>query len=281
MKPTLLIWGMVLGSIVTLPIAGVGREEQPEDRRLKDDASPSLTIAQSQQREPDRRSASSSSQPQPQAEAMVLPVYNPPHRGTPSPGRRIGGGTRGDEAASLRVAVIAPDDMGRTLREQPVLYWFTSSEITKKPVQVTLIEEHGIIPVFETWVKPPIYAGFQEIRLADYGIRLASGRPYKWSVALVMNMESRSKDVVAEGSIERPDKSGAITIKSGAPASISTVHQYAREKLWYDAIMEVSTLIDADPANVNLHKQRASLLEQVGLGEIAAYETKLPAKGGK
>ena len=49
---------------------------------------------------------------------------------------------------------------------------------------------------------------------------------------------------------------------------------YAESGIWYDAIMAISELIEASPKDMNLRKQRAGLLEQVGLPEVAEYELK-------
>jgi hypothetical protein len=42
--------------------------------------------------------------------------------------------------------------------------------------------------------------------------------------------------------------------------------------LWYDALDALSEMIQAAPNEVILRKHRASLLEQVGLDEAAAYD---------
>ena len=38
--------------------------------------------------------------------------------------------------------------------------------------------------------------------------------------------------------------------------------------------MAISELIEANPNDMNLRKQRTALLEQVGLSEVAQYEVK-------
>jgi hypothetical protein len=44
---------------------------------------------------------------------------------------------------------------------------------------------------------------------------------------------------------------------------------YAEEGYWYDALWEISRMIEASPKDADLRQQRASLLEQVGLSEAA------------
>ena len=42
--------------------------------------------------------------------------------------------------------------------------------------------------------------------------------------------------------------------------------------MWYDALMAISNLIADEPNNPIFQKQRAALLEQVGLSQVAQYE---------
>ena len=46
---------------------------------------------------------------------------------------------------------------------------------------------------------------------------------------------------------------------------------YALSGIWYDAMDEVLTAIGEDPGNKRLRLQRAAMLEQAELGEIARY----------
>jgi len=47
---------------------------------------------------------------------------------------------------------------------------------------------------------------------------------------------------------------------------------YATAGLWYDTIAVLSELIDAVPQDTTLRQQRATLLDQEGLTEAAAYD---------
>jgi hypothetical protein len=47
---------------------------------------------------------------------------------------------------------------------------------------------------------------------------------------------------------------------------------YAESGVWYDAIAAVSARISAAPGDPRPRAQRAALLDQVGLSEIAAYD---------
>jgi Domain of Unknown Function (DUF928) len=194
------------------------------------------------------------------ADAKV-PVYKLPTRG--APGGRVGGGTRGDKNAFV-LSVLAPDHSGFTTNEQPSLYWYISNS-TSLPIELTLMDPQGIQPILETRLPPPIKAGIQRVRLADYNIHLAPGAAYRWFVTVVPDADRRSKDILAGGAIERVDVQEELKAKLAKAKSNETPFVYAEAGLWYDALKAISDLIDAAPQNQELRNQRTALLKQVGL----------------
>jgi len=200
-----------------------------------------------------------------------MPVYKPPMRGTP--GSRVAAGTRGEGDGSLVLSALVPDHVGLTIQEQPSLYWFLS-ESTEYPVELTVIEAHAEKPLVEKRISGVIQPGVQCVRLADYGVRLKQGSVYQWFVAIVTNPDQRSKDIITGGEIQRidpPEELRSELARSGKPDASRV---YAGAGLWYDAVSAVSELIDAAPDKTAFVKQRAFLLQQVGLPEIAEYEMK-------
>jgi hypothetical protein len=203
--------------------------------------------------------------------AVRPPVYKPPV-GRGLPGGRVGGGTRGDDL-SFVLSVLAPNHTGLTLQEQPALYWFVSKRIVG-PLEFTLTDD-GVKPVIESRLDPPIEAGIHELRLADYGVKLTPGKRYSWYVTRVMDPERRSRDILAGGTMERVESVMGLTTTT-VPANLSQApFLYAEAGLWYDAIEAISKLIDASPADLALRQQRAALLEQAGLTEVARYDITL------
>jgi len=201
--------------------------------------------------------------------AMDKPLYKPPLRG--SPAGRVGGGTRGTERESFLLMVLAPDHIGLTIHDQPSLYWFISKPTTY-PVEVTVNERNAVKPLFEKILKSPEKGGIQSLRLADYGVHLRRGIQYKWFVTLVTDAAYRSKDILAGGIITLVDAPLSLPAKLEAVGSSGAYFVYAEEGLWYDSLDAISRMIDAAPNNLEWHKQRAALLEQVGLAEVAAFE---------
>lgn len=198
----------------------------------------------------------------------ALPVYKPPSRGAPA--GRIGGGTRG-VTVGLLVSALVPDHVGQTASEQPTVYWYLTRDASDT-VEVTLIDQVGTRPLLEHRLPPPVRAGIHGLRLADHGVRLVPGTTYQWSVAIVRDAERRSRDVLAVGFIERVALPTALGQRLAQAPPAERVSMYADAGLWYDAISLLSERIEAAPNDADLRRQRAALLEQVGLRQAAEFD---------
>ena len=196
-----------------------------------------------------------------------VPIYKPRKQSTPK--GRVGGGIRGGDGPALYV--LAPDHVGFTKDEQPSLFWYLSKP-TSLPLEFTLIDGRAVKPVIETKLNAPAQPGVQRISLKDLGIKLEPGVQYKWFVTLQVGAEASSKDVVAGGTIERIPFLEALPHLE-VPKNGEAVFRYAEAGLWYDAIATISEMIEKTPDDRKLRKQRASLLQQVGLWEVARYDS--------
>jgi hypothetical protein len=210
------------------------------------------------------------------ATTVGMPVYKPPLRG--APGGRVGGGTRGIFNELIFLCVLAPDHVGLTVQEQPHIYWFVS-KLTTYPIEFTIIENQAVKPLLEKRIRSPEKPGVQYIRLSDHGVHLRQNVQYKWFLALVPDPDRRSKDILAGGVIERVEFPETVRVKLDQAGEARQHYVYAEAGLWYDALSAISDLIDTSPNDTVLRKQRASLLEQVGLPEIAQYEMKRSISG--
>ena len=235
---------IVTGCLLGISVNGFSQDSktQPSDRNLKDQSKKTEAPA-----------------------PASVPVYTPPKRG--APGGRVGGGTRGIQREVFVLSVLAPDHSGFTTSEQPSLYWFISNS-TSLPVELTVMDPQGVQPILETRLPDPVTAGVHRIRLSDYNVRLAPGAAYRWFVAVVPDVDRRSKDIMAGGAIERIEiPEGLMTKVAQAPKS-NLPSIYAEAGLWYDTVAAISELIDASPQDQALRQQRTALLAQVGLTGI-------------
>jgi hypothetical protein len=199
-------------------------------------------------------------------------VYNPPRRGAPRV--RIGGGTRGKGEVLTAVYVLAPEHTGLTTASQPDLFWYISGGLTNARIEFTLIDDHSIEPLLEIPLKDIKGPAVRRIRLSRFGVKLSPGSEYQWSVALISDPQQRSLDIVATGRIERTNL--PENVKSQLKRANQEEHAqiYAEAGFWYDSIKVVSDMVDARPDDAQWRNSRASLLEQVGLTEVAAFDRK-------
>jgi hypothetical protein len=237
--------GVLAGLVLMMPFSGVALDDQEGKTRR-------------QAVEP---------QSQPAAATANLPVYVPPLRS--APGGRVGGSTRGAGIMPLLSALV-PDHTGLTGQEQPTLFWYLAGT-SPYPVELTITDDRGPQPLFKTRIVPPIQAGIQRIRLAEAGVRLAKGVPYRWVVALVIDPAGPSTDNLAGGTIERVEMPKDLRAKLKRGGKAQTPSIYAQAGLWYDALTSITDLIEAAPNDPALRQQQSALLEQVGLRQIAEH----------
>ncbi|VAX07150.1 hypothetical protein MNBD_GAMMA26-1426 [hydrothermal vent metagenome] len=192
-------------------------------------------------------------------------IYKPPFRGAPK--SRVGGGVRGTGSDFSTLVVLAPEHTGLTLKEQPTLYWYLSSR-TMTSLAISIVDDEQLQSLVEQRM-PSQGGGIQRVRLADLSVRLKPGVEYRWNVALISDLEQRSNDIVASGSIKRVTATGDLRerLKQAAPADGPRI--LAAAGLWYDAMEAASELVEKYPEQVKLRRQRAILLEQVNLKEVA------------
>jgi len=236
------IWGVGISLLIGLPLVGTA-DEQTGTIVAKDS----------------------------QAGQMIKPaVYQPPRKGAPAPGIRRGGGTRGPNKSVSVISLLAPEHVGWTLQEQPVLYWFTpTKQDSTFSFEFTMIGDNAETPIVETKLPPPAHAGLQQIKLSDYKVKLSPGERYLWSVSLIVDAEERSANVVAKGAIERVEREKLEQPLAANFSEAEAATRYAEAGLWYDAIMAITNNIQSNPGNAALRQQRAALLEQIGLADVA------------
>ena len=182
------------------------------------------------------------------------------------PGLRIDGESLNPQYPS--VFVLAPNHVGNTSHEQPVLYWYLSQS-AHHPMDVMIAEEGHLNALLDIRLLPPLQAGIHELRLKDYGITLLPEVTYRWTVR-IMNPQG-SDNPTASGAIQR------INAPAGSSTSLMySPETYAQKGQWYDALTALQTLIQDNPGNTDLLTQRASLLKQVGLTEASAFVQEAP-----
>ena len=205
-------------------------------------------------------------------------AYAPPMRGSANSGR-VGGGTRGTgDGSAVTLEVLVPDHAGLTVSAQPTLYWFVSERI-ESDAELTIVDDTSVDPLLELKLTPPIEPGIHALSLKEHGVKLETGVPYQWFVAVVVDPSQRSYDVIAGGEIKRVAQPNDLAGQIGSAGTQGAPRAYAEAGIWYDALDELSAQISDRPGDTELRQQRAALLDQVGLPGAAAYERSSMGQG--
>ncbi|HSE58684.1 MAG TPA: DUF928 domain-containing protein [Nitrospiraceae bacterium] len=165
---------------------------------------------------------------------------------------------------------LVPNHVGLTIADQPVVYWYLSRPTQARTLFV-LLDARSLQVVRSIALPPSERAGIHSMRFKDYGVTLQRDVPYRWFVNLLIDPATPDRDLVASGAIERIDPEFPQA-KVPSASSLDAVHFYADQGLWYDAMAAISDLIAAAPLNDVFRQQRASLLQQVGLQEVAEWD---------
>ena len=151
-------------------------------------------------------------------------IYRPAKGSAPA--ARVTGGSRGSGDATITLDVLAPDETGLTTQEQPSLFWFQSKP-AKARFELTLIAPDKTEPILQVNIERASSAGIQRLRLADHGVKLATGVEYQWVIALVTDPANRSTDLVASGFIKRIEPGTELKAKVSGAGKYSLPSIYA------------------------------------------------------
>jgi hypothetical protein len=184
---------------------------------------------------------------------------------------RLEGAARGSDAGASVPEALGPAHVGASAHESPTLYWFLP-QATSYSVELTVMLPGAVTPLLETTFQGPLEAGVYRLNLAEHGARLEPELDYRWFVALVLDPERRSHDVVTGAGIRYTPLGSEQSARLSAAAPERAAHLYAESGLWYDAFDQLSRWLAAEPDAAPLHSHRAALLQQVGLDDAAAFE---------
>lgn len=175
---------------------------------------------------------------------------------------RVGGGSRGGTDNAPMVEVLVPEHVAFTTEARPMLYWY-QSKASNVTFEVSVTEPKNPKPLMLLQTSQPTSAGVHSFRVTA---ELKPSVRYRWSVAVVLDPQNRSQDVVAYGVIKRVEPSPDLAAKLAQAPDQDKPALYAQSGIWYDALESLSTQIKKSPGDDALKQERSSLLDQVGLG---------------
>jgi hypothetical protein len=213
--------------------------------------------------------------PEPIEVAMVFPadplVYAPPRGVDPLITRwRVPGVVRSSTGPGVKIQALAPDHTGLTAQASPTLYWALSAA-TDLRVELVVTDEASEEPLLDRALEGA-EAGVHALRLAELGVVLAPGTTYRWYATVVPDPDDRSSEVVSGGAIERVELDPALVEQLTEAGPGRRAHVLAEGGLFYDALDVVSTWMTDHPEAIEPLRDRAALLEAVGLGKALPSE---------
>lgn len=170
------------------------------------------------------------------------------------------------------IALIPPSTLGVTLDEYPTLYFYIP-EVNLKNVQVefSLYNQDLDTILYEQEITLP---DSDTIVAVDLGNApdlpaLEVNKPYFWSLSIIFDPFDRSDSTYVTGWIQRitPNPQLNQQLNRATPEAKPAI--YANHGIWYETLESLVQLRCSQPDNSTFSSNWQSLLEQVGLSEIA------------
>ncbi|HIK31228.1 MAG TPA: DUF928 domain-containing protein [Oscillatoriales cyanobacterium M59_W2019_021] len=207
--------------------------------------------------------------------------YSPPpppeDRGTPT-GRSRGGASR-DPLCGISgepLTALVPSTPGerlleivwaRTVADRPTFWFYVPYNLAPNLPVEFILEDDGNNVLYQSKFEVESSPGIVRFTLPDSVDPLELDRLYRWSFKVYCHPTS---PVFVRGWVER------ITLESELQGELETatpreqIALFAANGIWYDAIANLAALRHSQPEDTELLADWNSLLESVGLQEIAS-----------
>lgn len=188
------------------------------------------------------------------------------------PGRRIGGGTRGDCLANAKrlTALVPKSNLGLTKDAYPTLFFYLPQTSAPSTIEFVLRDDRdreAYRSVFLTTGK----TGIIQLRLPENASLppLTVGKNYRWYFSMICDSANRAKDISVEGWIQRVEVNPVLAQKLSRATPIERASLYASSGLWNDALVTLATLQQTQPKDASITAAWSQLLRSVELDTIS------------
>lgn len=192
-------------------------------------------------------------------------TFEPPNDGSPVNTNGAGSRRIGDIALT---SLLPESHYGRTLRSHPDIFVYVPDTAADRAF-FSVLDEAGNQHYQGYVTLPDSLPGVMRLTLPEDAAALERDRPYQWHVALVGTDNLRPDSPRVSGWIKRV---GDDELTADTPTgSLALAERYAAAGIWYDTLSVLADLraAEGEPENPEVGESWASLLEQVGLNEIA------------
>jgi hypothetical protein len=200
-------------------------------------------------------------------ELVLAGEFNTARQGLP--GRRVGGGTRGEcnFGEKTLTALIPTNNLGLTVAANPKFFFFIPQTSDSQVVEFVLNDETDN-PIYETTFKTTGTSGVISLSVPD-SARLEIGKKYHFYVSVICDAQDRAQDVSIDGWIERVEPSPTLASKLEKVAPLERAALYAADDIWHEALITLAQLRQSRPNDPTIAAEWAKLLQSVGLDNIA------------
>ena len=183
------------------------------------------------------------------------------------PGRRIGGGTRGECLTGNQplVALNPANNLGVTASDRPSLYFAVPKFDESYPIEFVLRDVSGN-SIYEVALEAGKNKDIVGVHLQKNTLK--RGQDYQWYFSVVCDAEDRSQNMVLSGWLRQVSPKIALKDASSLEANLNLVKSYQKAGLWSDAIATLVELRQTYPNNDQVGLQWKQLLQQLELKSV-------------
>lgn len=201
------------------------------------------------------------------------------------PGRRLGGGTRGDrsvftDAYAYLAALVTSDNLAVTTAAQPTLL-FSIPDMTSAQDAEFILRDSAGEEVYRTTFRLDGEAGVASLDLSETSAApLRQEENYRWYFSIISDADEdhRAKDIAVHGNIRRignaaQSAQGTTDIASLENSLAAARALYQEGDLWHDAAVMLHDLRQTHPDNAAVAAEWARLVEFAGLSAVLQPST--------
>mgnify|MGYP001347419104 FL=1 len=157
-----------------------------------------------------------------------------------------------------------------TIKQDPSICWILRTRPSVGATMMfTLLDLRSSKPVLQVQLPHSIHTEKNEacncVNLKDYDIQLETDIQYRWYLWIARNPESRSRDMVVGGVIERCSEESCPIGEMPSRCNRNSVRHLATRGLFSDAISCLCDLIKFSPEDKTLRQMLDALMRQAGL----------------
>jgi len=170
------------------------------------------------------------------------------------------------------IALIPQSTFGTTLDEYPTLYFYIP-DVSLKNVQAefTFYDKNMNTIIYEKKIPLQVSDSIVAVDLANAPDLppLEMGKPYFWYFSIIFDPYDRSDSTYVGGWIQRVSPTSHINQELDRATPEAKPAIYANHGIWYETLESLVQLRCSEPEDSTLASNWQSLLQQVGLSNIA------------